>query len=132
TNYTYDLENRITGAAGFTYTYDADGNRVEKTNGTTGTLYWSMSLGIVGESDLTGNLQSEYVFFDGERVARKDFPSNAVSYYFSDHLKTASVITDAVGTSIKSESDYYPWGGELEYVKGDLNHYKFTGKERDA
>jgi RHS repeat-associated protein len=77
------------------------------------------------------NLQSEYVFFSGERVARKDFPGLTVSYYFSDHLKTASVITDATG-NIKSESDYYPWGGELQFVNNDSNHYKFTGKERDS
>jgi hypothetical protein len=57
-----------------------------------------MTPGIVAESDLSGNLQSEYIFFDGQRVARKDFPGNAISYYFSDHLKTASVITDATGT----------------------------------
>jgi len=129
-NYNFDQENRITGAAGYTYTYDADGNRVEKSNGSTGTLYWYMSPGIVGESDLSGNLTAEYVFFDGERVARKDLPGNAVSYYFSDHLKTASVITDSAG-NIKSESDYYPWGGELQFVNNDSNHYKFTGKERD-
>jgi RHS repeat-associated protein len=129
-NYTYDQENRIAGAAGFTYTYDADGNRVEKANGTRGTLYWYMSLGIVGESDLLGNLKSEYIFFDGERVARKDFPGNAVAYYLSDHLKTASVITDSAG-NIKSESDYYPWGGELQFANNDSNRYKFTGKERD-
>jgi RHS repeat-associated protein len=90
-----------------------------------------MTPGIVAESDLSGNLQSEYVFFGGERVARKDFPGNAVAYYFSDHLKTASVVTDSVG-NIKSESDYYPWGGELQFLNGDSNHYKFTGKERDA
>jgi RHS repeat-associated protein len=135
TSYSYDAENRIAGAAGFTYTYDADGNRVEKSNGRTtpptGTLYWYMSLGIVGESDLAGNLKSEYVFFDGERVARKDFPGNAVSHYLSDHLKTASVITDSAG-NIKSESDYYPWGGELQFTNNDSNHYKFTGKERDS
>jgi RHS repeat-associated protein len=130
-SYVYDSENRIGSTTGFNYTYDADGNRVKKANGTTGTLYWYMSLGIVGESDLTGNLQSEYVFFDGERVARKDYPGNAVSYYFSDHLKTASVITDATG-NIRSESDYYPWGGELQFTNGDSNHYKFTGKERDS
>jgi hypothetical protein len=106
----YDQENRITGAAGYTYTYDADGNRVKKSNGTTGTLYWYMTPGIVAESDLSGTLKAEYVFFDGERVARKGFPSNAVSYYFSDHLKTASVITDSAG-NIKSESDFYPRGG---------------------
>jgi RHS repeat-associated protein len=64
-------------------------------------------------------------------VARKDFPGNTVAYYFSDHLKTASVITNASGT-ITSESDYYPWGGELQFVNNDSNHYKFTGKERDA
>jgi YD repeat-containing protein len=77
TNYLYDPENRISSTAGSTYTYDADGNRVEKANGTngTGTLYWFMTPGIVAESDLSGNLQSEYVFFDGERVARKDFPA---------------------------------------------------------
>ena len=130
-DYGYDLENRIMGAGGFTYTYDADGNRVEKANGTTGTLYWYMTPGIVAESDLAGNLKSEYIFFDGERVARKDIPGNAVSYYFSDHLKTASVITDSAG-NIKSESDYYPWGGELQFVNNDPNHYKFTGKERDG
>jgi RHS repeat-associated protein len=90
-----------------------------------------MSPGIVAESDLSGNLQSEYVFFDGERVARKDFPSAVVSYYFSDHLKTASVITDSAG-SIKEDEDYYPWGGELQFANGDPNHYKFTGKERDS
>jgi RHS repeat-associated protein len=130
-NYTYDAENRITGAGGFTYTYDDEGNRVEKSNGTTGTLYWYMEPGVVAESDLAGNLQSEYVFFNGQRVARKDYPSNAVSYYFSDHLKTASVITDSAG-NIKSESDFYPWGGELQFLANDSNHYKFTGKERDG
>jgi len=90
-----------------------------------------MSPGIVAESDLTGALKSEYVFFDGERVARKDFPGNSISYYFSDHLKTASVITDSAGT-IKEDEDYYPWGGELQFVNSDSNHYKFTGKERDS
>src|SRR5205809_925151 len=136
TNYVYDAENRISSTSGFSYVYDADGNRVQKINSNTtpatGTLYWYMSSGIVAESDLSGTLQSEYVFFNGERIARKDFPENAVSYYFSDHLKTASVISDATGSSIKSESDYYPWGGELQFVNGDSNHYKFSGKERDT
>ena len=88
-----------------------------------------MTPGIVGESDLSGNLTDEYVFFDGERVARKS--ANGVFYYFSDYLKTASVITDSAGV-IKAESDYYPWGGELQFVANDSNHYKFTGKERDS
>ncbi|HLJ29455.1 MAG TPA: RHS repeat-associated core domain-containing protein [Candidatus Angelobacter sp.] len=105
---------------------------MEKSNGTTGTIYWYMSPGIVGESDLTGSPKSEYVF-DGERVARKDFSGSttSVSYYFSDHLETASVVTDSSGT-ITEDEDYYPWGGELQFTNNDGNHYKFTGKERDA
>jgi hypothetical protein len=70
-----------------------------------------MTPGVVAESDLAGTLKSEYVFFDGERVARRDGATGTggVFYYFSDHLKTASVITDSAGV-IKAESDYYPWG----------------------
>src|SRR5258708_4617349 len=133
-SYTFDLENRVTGAAGFTYIYDGDGNRVRKANGTaasSGTLYWYMTPGVVAESDLAGTLKSEYVFFNGERVARRDLAAPAgVFYYFSDHLKTASVIPHATH-NIQAESDYYPWGGELQFVNNDSNHYKFTGKERD-
>ena len=134
--YTYDQENRLTGAAGYAYTYDGDGNRVRKSNGNlaaNGTLYWYMAPGVVAETDLAGTTQSEYVFFGGGRVARRDGATGTggVFYYFSDHLKTASVITDSAGI-IKAESDYYPWGGELQFVNNDLNHYKFTGKERDS
>jgi RHS repeat-associated protein len=135
-NYTFDQENRLTGASGYTYTYDGDGNRVRKSNGNTagdGTLYWDMTPGVVAETDLAGTVKSEYVFFDGERVARRDGVNGAggVFYYFSDHLKTASVITDSAGV-IKAESDYYPWGGELQFVNNDTNDYKFTGKKRDT
>ncbi len=133
-SYIFDPENRISGANGVTYSYDGDGNRVRKytdLSAANGTLYWYMTPGIIAESDQAGTLKSEYVFFDGERVARKDFPATTVAYYFSDHLKTASVVTDAAG-NVQAESDYYPWGGELQFVANDSNHYKFTGKERDT
>jgi len=70
-------------------------------------------------------------FFNGKRVARKDFPGGAVSYYFSDTLKTADVITDSAG-NIKAESDYYPYGGELPFISNDSNKYKYGGHERDS
>ena len=134
--YTYDQKNRLTGAAAYTYTYHGDGNRVRKSNGNlaaNGTLYWYMTPSVVAETDLAGTLNSEYIFFDGERVARRDGVNGAggVFYYFSDHLKTASVITNSAGV-IMAESDYYPWGGELQFVANDSNDYKFTGKKRDS
>jgi RHS repeat-associated protein len=136
----YDQENRVSTATsgGITtaYTYDYEGNRVRKSTGNlvaNGTLYWYMSPGVVAETDLAGTTNSEYIFFGGGRVARRDGATGTagVFYYFSDHLKTASVITDSTGV-IKTESDYYPWGGELQFVNNDSNHYKFTGKERDG
>src|SRR6185312_7474123 len=95
--------------------------------------YWYMTPGIVAETDLAGTTKSEYIFFGGERIARRDGVNGAggVFYYFSDHLKTASVVTDS-GATIKAESDYYPWGGELQITANDSNHYKFTSKERDS
>ncbi len=104
-SYVYDGENQIVTAAGVTYTYDGDGARIKKSSGR---LYW---FGLA-ESDLSGNLTAEYVFFDGERVARRDLPSGAVHYYFSDHLKSVSVMTNPAASVIEEESDYHTWGEE--------------------
>ena len=38
--YTYDSENRISTVTGYTYSYDADGARMEKSTGSAGTMYW--------------------------------------------------------------------------------------------
>jgi len=129
----YDAENRISTAtkngATTSYTYDADGERVRKDSGGPATEYLSFNGQTLAEKNLNTGAWTNYVFFDGERVARRE--AAGVFNYFSDHLKTASVITDSAG-NIKSESDYYPWGGELQFLADDSNHYKFTGKERDA
>ena len=64
-----------------TYTYDGDGRRVQKSNGK---LYWYGATGdILDETDTSGNLTNEYVYFGGKRIARRD-SSNNVYYYFVD------------------------------------------------
>jgi RHS repeat-associated protein len=90
---------------------------------TPGTGPWLNELQLVGETN--------YIFFNGKRVARHD-PSGAVHYYLSDHLGSTTMVVSAAG-AIENESDYYPWGGELKISAADAaNHYKFTGKERDT
>lgn len=131
--YTYDAENRLLTAGGVTYTYDGDGKRVKKSSGT---LYWTgMGSDTLAESDLTATMQKEYIYFNGQRVARRDVPgAPSTKFYFSNHLGSASVITDAVGTMSPQpleESDYYPYGGEISVYNNDPNAYKFTGQERD-
>lgn len=142
--YVYDAENRLIATGGMSYIYDGDGRRVKKcTEGTTagscgtgatGTLYWGVAGGETSiETDLAGNVVEDYVFFNGRRVARRDASTAAIHFYFSDHLGTHSLVTDANGTMPpQSESDYFPYGGEIPITSGDSNHHKFTGKERDA
>jgi RHS repeat-associated protein len=126
---TYDVENRIVTAGNVTYTYDGDGQRVKTS---TGKLYWrGTGADPLSETDLAGTAQSEYVFLNGKRIARRDGSGNTVFYYFADHLGSASVLTNATGTIVE-ESDYYPFGRERIIVNSDPNLYKFTGKERDV
>lgn len=128
--YAYDGENRQTSVTpgSVTYTYDGDGKRVKKSNGT---LYWygtgsDASL----ETDLSGNMLNEYIFFAGKRSARRN-ASGSVYYYFSDDLGSSRIITDASGATCY-DADFYPYGGERNYVNTCPQNYKFTGKERDS
>jgi|HubBroStandDraft_1064217.scaffolds.fasta_scaffold02830_7 RHS repeat-associated protein len=126
---TYDAENRIATDAGVTYSYDADGRRMEKSSGT---KYWFGPGGAaLTETSLSGTINEEYVFFNGERIARVDRPSGTVHFYFSNPLGSASVITNYSGT-IEQQTDYYPFGGVAYTTGSDTNHYKFTGKEWDS
>jgi len=127
--YAFNGENQISSANGVTFLYDGDGERVQKSDGTT---YWGGgSSGALVESDNSGNPKAEYIFFDGKRIARRDLPSGNVRYYFGDHLGSASVIADPSGNMLE-QYDYAPFG-ELHWTNGsDTNHYLFTGKERDS
>jgi RHS repeat-associated protein len=130
--FTYDDENRLVHTGGYTYTYDASGQRITKMVQpvTPGTFYLRGAGGqTLAETDASGLLLNEYIFFNGQRVARQD-ANGVVHYYFPDHLGSASLITDASGT-VQKEVDYYPYGGEIVISGNDPNHYKFTGKERD-
>jgi RHS repeat-associated protein len=130
--YSYNAENQLAAAAGVTYTYDGDGKRVQKSSGM---LYWyGMGSDPLDETDLAGSTANtsfhEYIFFGGQRIARRD-SSNNVSYYFADHLGTSRIVTNSSG-NILDDSDFYPFGGERPVTSSSSNTYKFTGYERDA
>ena len=78
--YAYNAESEIKSAAGVNYTYDGDGNRVEKSSGK---IYWyGAGTEILDESDTSGNITNEYVFFGGKRIAMRNVSSGTI-YYFS-------------------------------------------------
>jgi RHS repeat-associated protein len=134
--YTFNAENQLTATAGLTYAYDGDGKRVEKASGGTATkLYWyGMGSDALDETDAAGSTTNvafnEYIFFGGQRIARRE-SSNNVTYYFSDHLGTARIVANSSGTPL-DDSDFYPFGGERMIASSSGNRYKFTAKERDT
>jgi len=86
---------------------------------------------------LSGNLTSEYIFFGGARIARRDGSGN-LFYYLADHLGSSREIIQAGQTTPCYEADFYPFGGERIAKDSQGNpintcpqNYKFTGKERD-
>jgi RHS repeat-associated protein len=128
---TYDAENRILTAGGVTYTYDGDGKRVEKSNGT---LYWTgVGSEALSESDLSGNINEEYIFFNGMRVSRIDRPSNTVHSFLVDHLGSSRMIVVASGTNtltVEQDIDYTPYGVPASGTAADP--HQFQGKEYDS
>ena len=127
--YAYNAEGQMVSAlaGAYNYTYDGDGRRVEKSGGK---LYWYGVNGeVLTETDLSGNLTDDYVFFGGNRLARVDAAGNA-NYYLSDQLGSSRVVTDSNG-NLLDDCDFYPFGWNRCIASGSGNTYKFTGKERD-
>jgi RHS repeat-associated protein len=122
-----------------TYLYDGDGRRVGKAPSATPTQankidWYGMGSDPLDETDLAGNTNNssfnEYIFFGGQRIARRDFQNN-VNYYFADHLGTARIVANSSGV-ILDDSDFYPFGAERPILSSSGNNYKFTGKELDS
>jgi RHS repeat-associated protein len=124
--------------AGFRSHFQLGNQAIPTTGGKWGTSRLSPELSPeLVESDLSGNPVEQYIFFNGQRISRRDVSSSgstiAVHYYFSDHLGSSTVVENATATSCEQDIDYYPYGGvENDYCPNVPQNYKFTGKERDS
>jgi RHS repeat-associated protein len=129
--YTYNAEGQqaSTSAASQTYTYDGDGRRVKKSNGRT---YWFSSVtgNLLVETDGSGTVLSQYIYFGGRRVARKDGSGN-VYYYFEEPVGRTRTMTGATGVAC-NEADYYLFGGEQSHGNTCDQNYHFAGMYRDG
>jgi RHS repeat-associated protein len=129
-SYTYDAENHLLTAGGVTYTYDGDGKRVMKSNGT---IFWyGAGSDPLVETDAAGNLRYEHYYFNGRRVKRYEAANGWVDNYTYDPLGNANIVYGDNGGW--DWSVYYPFGGE-RVVNGYAqvgSPWKFTGKERDS
>jgi RHS repeat-associated protein len=128
--YQWNAESEIKNAAGVNYTYDGDGDRLEKSSGK---IYWyGAGTEILDESDLSGNFTNEYVFFGGKRIAMRNVSTGTIYYYADDMLGSSRTMVQAGQTSVCYDADFYPFGGERDVTASCAQNYKFEGKERDS
>jgi len=118
------------------FSYDFQGNRIRKNNGSVDFNYVRGADGReeaivpnygttpvynVYGNDLTGKIKRS-----GRRLTR--------FYYVKDHLGSVRATVDA-GGNVASYDDYYPFGMSMNGRSGNNGQsdarYKFTGKERD-
>jgi RHS repeat-associated protein len=111
------------------YYYDVHGNRAQKA----GSKWYWYGLGSdpLDESDTSGNITDEYVYFGGKRIAHRAVSSNTIYFYGQDALGTSRTVFTSAGV-LCYDADFYPFGGERAYTNTCPPTYKFTGKERDA
>jgi RHS repeat-associated protein len=129
-SYAWNAESEIKTANSVNYTYDGDGNRVQKSNGK---IYWyGAGTEILDESDASGNITDEYVFFGGKRVAHRSVSSGNIFYYAEDLLGSSRAMVQAGQTIPCYDADFYPYGGEKVVTNTCPQNYKFEGKERDT
>jgi RHS repeat-associated protein len=132
-HFAYDAEGRIvTGGTG-TYTYDGDGNRVVKVNGSGTTLYWPSSVsGVVDESNSTATAFGRQIFVAGARVWSEDIAGSG-RFLFQDHLGSTRITASSAG-AVKDDYDYRSFGDIVtNYGTSPTdNHYVFTGYESDS
>jgi RHS repeat-associated protein len=136
--YLYNAENQMTSTSNssMSYIYDGDGNRVEKSGSK---IYWMAGTEVLDETDTTGSVTNgsfnEYVFFAGNRIARRD-SSGDVFYYLLDQVDSSRVIAEVPSGQTTAtmcyDADLEPYGGEHAYINTCSQNYKFTGKERDT
>ncbi len=81
---------------------------------------------VLAEYDGAGNLLTEYVYGNGQRLAKLN-PNTTVDYYLNDHLGSARAMYGS-GWS----ANYYPFGEVASQTGSDEDtHFDFTGQERD-
>ena len=140
--YSYDYENRLTGATNGTitasYAYDPFGRRISKTvDGVTTNFVYDGDQ-IIAEYDGSGILQRKYVYGNGidEPIIMQ---AGANKYFYNrDGLGSISEITDNTGTVVEKYS-YDVYGRTTIKDSNDTvltqsaigNRYGFTGRELD-
>jgi len=127
--YGYNAESQMTTQGGTTWTFDGNGNRVIKSDGT---LSWpALDGGLLGNTNYYGTTYSnEYIYFNGVRVAT-NATGNTVYYFFTDQIGSLKTVTTSNGT-VCYDSEYTPEGYRWAYTSTCGQEFGLAGMKLDA
>ncbi len=127
TVYSDDFEGDLYGEY-LKYAYNTDDERILQVSPTEITRYITSGGKTLAEYDGVGNLKYNYVYGNGQKLARVD-DLGVKFYYHNDYLGSTRMLTNASG-GVEMTRDYYPFGAQT-IANGEVTDYKFCGKERD-
>jgi RHS repeat-associated protein len=133
--FTYNQNQRlisaVTGTTTANYVYNGSGQRVKKdVNGAVTIFHYSLSGQIISESTGTGLITAEYVYLNGQPLAKME--GTNTYYYHNDHLATPQKMTDSTG-AVKWSADYKPFGeATIDQASTITNNLRFPGQYYDA
>jgi RHS repeat-associated protein len=104
-DYNNRLEQTVVGTTTTSYAYDYTGDRVEKTSGSTPTIY------PFNFYEVAGATTTKHIYADDMLLATIESAATSTTYHNSlDHLQSTAVVTDE-GGNLAELLDYFPFGG---------------------
>ncbi|WP_196141198.1 LamG-like jellyroll fold domain-containing protein, partial [Aliikangiella sp. G2MR2-5] len=112
------------------YQYNAKGERSVKTRSGVETHYiFDLNGQLIAEADGNGNIQKEYVYFNGQPFAQ--VIGDDVYFYHNSHLGTPEMMTDA-NQNVVWQASYTPFGLATVTNETVVNNIRFPGQYYDA
>ncbi|MEM6555043.1 MAG: RHS repeat-associated core domain-containing protein [Pseudomonadota bacterium] len=131
-NTPHDSENRLTGiGTGMTYSYDADGRRTAKTDGTGITQY--VHAGDMEIAEYSGStVLHRYVpgHSVDQRVAWVNVSASETHYYHANRQGSVQAVVNSVTGAITDQYVYTPFGVESP-IDTTGNPFRYTGRRLD-
>ena len=114
------------------YTCNGLGQRIKKeAGGVTTVFHYDFDGNIIGESDLIGNFDKDYLYRGSSRLALVNVSTGEMYYYCNDRLGTPQILTDSTNTVVW-EAEYKPFGeAEVNPNSTVVNNFRFSGQYFD-